>query len=202
MNGEKRRIQQFSISELEKRRPLDPERANLLAVTDLRTGLRNANWLEQYGNTMFREIVVEGQGLMCAVMIDVDHFKYVNDLGGHTMGNEVLKMIAELLLDQKNGFRKDIDAVVRYGGDENLVLVPGVELWQAMKVAERVVNNMKTLERGNLLIPTLSIGVACSNQNLRSLDALIEGADGAAYLAKINRNMIVAYSPNIPDLLH
>lgn len=120
---------------------------------------------------------------MCLMLIDIDHFKSVNDTFGHQAGDECLVRLATLLKINT----RESDVVCRWGGDEFLVLLPTLPREAALERAETY---RKAFER--LPMPsgseahraTLSIGVACYPDDANSADALIAAADAALYRAK------------------
>ena len=116
------------------------------------------------------------------LMIDIDHFKKINDTYGHQAGDFVLRELARLLKSQLRAR----DIIARYGGEEFAILLPGVTFSQAIRVAERL---RRTVEKhlfkyGDREIPvTVSIGVAPMREGLDET-SLVEKADKALYLAK------------------
>jgi two-component system cell cycle response regulator len=120
---------------------------------------------------------------LSCLMIDIDHFKQVNDQYGHQSGDAVLIKLANLL---QTGARS-VDLVFRYGGEEFCIVCPGATLEMALAVAERVRQNIESqpfkLEHGEILV-TVSIGVAIMAQDHGDKDALLHDADAALYRAK------------------
>ena len=132
------------------------------------------------------------------LMVDIDHFKKVNDSFGHAVGDEVLKRVARLL---SNSLRAG-DAVVRYGGEEFLVILAEVGISIAAKVGERARQNVADHPikvNGQEIPVTISVGVA-ERRDDEDRDALISRADTALYKAKqAGRNKVeVAESPASP----
>lgn len=129
----------------------------------------------------------------CLMVIDIDHFKQVNDVYGHLMGDQVIQFVAEKL---KENIRTS-DLLVRYGGDEFIVLIENVGMERALKIAEKIrseIYEAKPLD--NVRCPDLkvsiSIGVAIG---ATSWMALLEKADRALFQAKEQgKNKVVAYS--------
>jgi len=111
-------------------------------------------------------------------MIDLDHFKAVNDGFGHSVGDQVLRHVARSILE---GSRRG-DIVVRYGGEEFLVLLAGVDQKIAQSVAERIRTSVGE-PGGTLPRVTASVEVALRDQG-EPFDRLVERADEAMYLAK------------------
>jgi diguanylate cyclase (GGDEF)-like protein len=131
----------------------------------------------------------------CALLLlDIDHFKSVNDTHGHPAGDAVLKELARLLQAQL----RDVDCVARYGGEEFVALLPETDSQAARGVAERV---RAALAAGAFTLPdgatrrvTVSIGVACFPQCADSAAALVTHADQAMYAAKQGgRNRVQLY---------
>ena len=125
-------------------------------------------------------------------MLDVDHFKQVNDRHGHPAGDVVLKSVAELLRGRFRG----TDALARYGGEEFMVLMPATGVQQAQEVLEQVRQALQdlpiALDSGETLRCTISIGVA-QHQPGQTLNELISLADQMLYRAKqTGRNRVMA----------
>ncbi len=116
------------------------------------------------------------------VMCDVDHFKPINDRWGHVYGDQVLCRVSQTL----RGTCRNIDTVVRWGGDEFLVILPATSLRESQILAERLRQSVQSLQwRGEaaVLTPTLSLGCAASQPG-RSLVDLLKAADASLYGAK------------------
>lgn len=129
------------------------------------------------------------------LMVDIDHFKSLNDSMGHQRGDEVLFAVAQTL--QGNLAKKDF--VFRYGGEEFCVVLSDISPENAFKVAERLCNTIRKLALINNGVPsglvTVSIGISLvtKSSNQFRVDELISQADKALYLAKRNgRNQVVA----------
>ncbi len=120
------------------------------------------------------------------LVIDVDHFKLVNDTFGHLQGDDVLRAVADVVRAQT----RPSDFIARYAGDEFVVLLPGTGLEQALEIAERLRDSVACAQSprrdgGNEPVHvTLSIGAATAPAHGESLDALFAAADGALYSAK------------------
>ncbi len=128
------------------------------------------------------------------VMLDLDHFKKLNDTYGHLAGDEVLKHVASLLAGQV----RSVDRVARYGGEEFALLMVETDLKQGIEAMERLTALLAEmpciLPRENLTLPvTLSVGVAELPHDARTPQELIAAADAALYAAKkAGRNRIFA----------
>jgi diguanylate cyclase (GGDEF)-like protein len=119
------------------------------------------------------------------MMLDVDHFKSVNDTHGHLAGDAVLTNTAQTI----NNTLREIDCLGRYGGEEFLVILPQTDGHQATRSAERIRETVKetmTQYEDNALKVTVSIGVAVIQKTDHNENDLINRADEALYLAKRN----------------
>lgn len=130
------------------------------------------------------------------LMLDIDHFKRVNDTYGHQAGDAVLRGLSELLGRQARA----VDRVCRYGGEEIAVILPEIDLEIAAKVAERLRAAVEAqpfdINTGEPLRITVSIGVASFPAHADNTQALMAAADVALYAAKQNgRNWINCYEP-------
>jgi diguanylate cyclase (GGDEF)-like protein len=126
-----------------------------------------------------------GQGRQVAVlMIDVDHFKSVNDRFGHATGDQALRLIADSLRINTRVF----DSVARYGGEEFVVVMPGTGPQEASAAAERLrlaVEGIEFVAAAGIRTPlTISIGIASARTQAVALDTLLTAADAALYEAK------------------
>jgi diguanylate cyclase (GGDEF)-like protein len=153
------------------------------ATTDALTGLGNRRSME---DIFPREILrcADDAEPVSLIMIDIDNFKDFNDRFGHIAGDRALTAVARLL---EKHFRP-IDCVVRYGGDEFAVLLPGVTDEQALAIADRVRQSISgdTRESGDSLIQVpirISLGIAALTSH-GTLESLIRAADAALYRAK------------------
>lgn len=173
------------------------EKVGELSLTDSLTGLRNRRFLD--GN-LFQMVVLAARHHVpvCFSMIDIDFFKLTNDSFGHLAGDYVLKELAKILL---NEFRKS-DVIVRYGGEEFLVILFDSNRERSKEIMEglRVKVEKYSFEyRSNVIPITISIGIAC-DQNLdpqqHDLTKSISRADSALYTAKSSgRNTVAVYEP-------
>ncbi len=183
------------------------ERLREQANRDALTGLYNRRYLD---DTLARELARckrEGQPL-CLMLIDIDHFKQVNDTYGHPAGDEVLKSLARML----DGQARSADVACRYGGEEFLMLLPHMPPGTALERAEQWRNDFgnATVVFGHFRIhATLSVGLASYPGDGTSPENLIANADQALYHAKNQgRNRVVAFSalphstPLSPDTTH
>ncbi len=143
----------------------------------------------------FEEARRYGQALIC-FMLDVDHFKSINDTYGHMFGDHVLKTIAERL---KEATRRS-DLLARYGGEEFILVAPNTDLGTAQMLAERLRTSIERepFTQGNTATKvTISIGLA-GTEVIREgpFEHLLDSADQALYTAKrTGRNRWVVFSP-------
>ncbi|OIQ92236.1 response regulator PleD [mine drainage metagenome] len=168
---------------------------NELATHDGLTGLYNHR--EFY--KLLENEIVRGQRFnrpVSLLLLDIDHFKRVNDVHGHLAGDAVLKGLSELLGRQARA----IDRVCRYGGEEITVILPETDLDAAADVAERLRAAVEAQPFGiNAVAPmriTVSIGVAAFPAHADNAHALVAAADVSMYAAKQGgRNRIRRYEP-------
>lgn len=162
-----------------------------LSRRDGLTGLLNRRAIEEALNAQMQRSRRSGE-VFTLMMLDLDHFKAVNDRHGHAMGDHALKHAAALL----GGGLRDVDLLGRYGGEEFLFLLPGLHLAQAQSVAERLREQLaaKPLEHAGMRVAlSVSIGVAESAGSESDAQSVLARADAALYRAKAaGRNRVVA----------
>lgn len=159
------------------------QQLNQAAGTDPLTGLANRRRFDERGAEMV-ELALRHQRPLSLLMIDLDHFKLVNDQYGHAVGDEVLVRMARLLeVTLRTG-----DLPVRLGGEEFVALLPETDAGQAREAAERireaVENAPLMLADSRLVVFTVSIGVATLVEGGSALTKLLGSADAALYRAK------------------
>jgi len=167
------------------------ERIEELSHRDPLTGLTNRRWLDEVLRLEV-ERARRYEAPLSMVMADLDHFKAENDSYGHTVGDQVLKSVADALL----AAARMTDVVGRYGGEEFLVLSPNTGLEQALVLAERLREALRPMPVGFRAEPvTGSFGVA-EWQRGDSVTSLVERADDALYEAKhADRDRVVSLEP-------
>jgi two-component system cell cycle response regulator len=174
------------------------EESRWMATTDALTGLLNRRaFLESTGREIARARRYNDK--MSVVLLDVDHFKHINDRRGHAAGDVVLGAVGRLL----GGTVRTCDVVARWGGEEFVLLLPSTGLEGAEQMAERIraeLENLQILDGGHEVIPvTASFGVAMYMGN-ETLEQLIDRADRAMYLAKSGgRNRVVCETSHTPQ---
>lgn len=172
------------------------ETAQRLAVTDPLTGAFNRRtFLELASKEIARSQRM--QTAMSLLMLDLDHFKLINDKYGHPAGDEVLRRVVDAL---QTCLRRE-DLLVRYGGEEFSILLPNVSLDQAMLLAERArqaVEKLVITIQGRNVAVTISLGAAALRRGPEdNIKLLVARADEALYSAKkAGRNRVVAYPEN------
>lgn len=165
------------------------------AMVDTLTGLHNRRWLE---DMYTREIQRSNAGdfKLAAYMLDIDHFKDINDTYGHFAGDQVLIGLARTLIE----CLRPSDMPVRFGGEEFSVFLPGTAPKDAAKIAERiraaVEKHRFQLQDGTVITVTVSVGYAERDAG-DSVQSLLEKADKALYVAKnTGRNRACMYQPS------
>ncbi len=166
-----------------------------LAMTDPLTGLYNQRYLMRH----LRNLLEGPQARELALlMIDVDHFKMVNDDHGHAVGDRALRAIAGTLRDNTRVF----DSLARYGGEEFVVVMPGSGSEDASAAAERLRVAVEALGfepgPGQRCRLTISVGIACTQDVPTTPEALLRAADLALYDAKRSGRNRVGMAP-APD---
>ncbi len=167
--------------------------AERLSMTDALTGAGNRRFLEM---TLGREVERArryGRGL-AVLMADVDRFKNVNDLLGHDGGDQVL---VDLCRRMETSIRADVDTLVRYGGEEFVVVLPESNEEGAVAAAERMREVVGSTAFGaaeaEALNVTISVGVACYPRDGQTAEDLVRAADLSMYRAKrLGRNRVAA----------
>jgi diguanylate cyclase (GGDEF)-like protein len=188
-----RRNQRFSEDELGQLESLlasllFPLRNALLYRAALQTALRDP--LTETGNrvamtqTLQREVDMARRNLqpLSVLMVDIDHFKQINDQHGHSIGDEALKAVANALKDSL----RNVDMVFRYGGEEFLVLLSNTSREAASMVGERLrmaVMGIQYLVEHRAIALSVSLGCACLLPG-ESMESLLRRADSALYVSK------------------
>lgn len=162
------------------------------SITDPLMGICNRRYMKKRLQGEFQR-AKRYRHPLALIMIDIDHFKKVNDEWGHLVGDAVLKQLAELIVDTV----RDSDVVCRYGGEEMLVILPHTEGQAAVIVAENlrskieqtdIVTEVNSSSRGAIRV-TASLGVSAICPEIDSVHFLLGQADKALYFAKkLGRN--------------
>ncbi|MFK7960949.1 MAG: diguanylate cyclase [Phycisphaerales bacterium] len=167
-----------------------------MALTDELTGLMNRRAAMKTAGQRWDEVSELGGSMSC-VMMDLDHFKSVNDTWGHEVGDDVLRATAAVL----KATTRSGETVFRLGGEEFLLFCPNAGSCHAINGAERIRRQIEDMcvMSGTTRIPvTLSLGVAERRPDMHSLKDLIRAADDALYFAKHSgRNRVATFEESI-----
>jgi diguanylate cyclase (GGDEF)-like protein len=170
------------------------------AFTDYLTGLRTRGYFEQQLELEFKRSERRKQKF-ALLMIDIDHFKRLNDTFGHHVGDQMLRDVSSILMKDM----REVDTVARYGGEEFVIILPETTETGAVYVAQRL---RRAVEQAKFFAGspheiqhlTISIGVAVYDTDAQFKRDLIEFADAALYAAKhAGRNRVIAYSELAED---
>ena len=190
-----------SMSDLEESK-LQIEKKNdelrRLATRDPLTGCLNRRALFEQLEQLFMERH-SSAGAMCCIMSDIDHFKSFNDRYGHAVGDQVLQTVTRSL----SSALREVDLLCRYGGEEFCIILPEVDLAQALSIAERLREDIERRAGSSVrstagLVVTSSFGVAQLTPDVGDPAQLIDMADKALYAAKhAGRNRVMPYSAQV-----
>ncbi len=177
------------------------EGAEYLARTDALTELLNRRAFYEKGDD---EVIRSKRysRTLSLIVLDLDHFKMVNDNHGHVAGDEALIMTAKIILQET----RDTDVAGRLGGEEFGICLPETSLKKAAHIAERLrirISDCAVYSNGKEVKFTTSAGVSGYDENSNSFSDIMDKADKALYIAKNEgRNKVVVYSPSSDPLLH
>ncbi len=176
-------------TQIRRKRYMDALRANFernmaLALTDALTGLHNRRYMEAHLSSLVQR-AAHSRRPLALLMIDIDHFKTVNDTYGHLAGDEALRVVANRL--QRN--LRPFDTVARWGGEEFLVVMPEADTKIGRMVGERLRSKVAAERiaidgKEDGVEVTISVGVSATDGGLNDLPDLIRAADEALYRAK------------------
>ena len=173
-----------------------------LSNTDVLTGLYNRRFFDQVLDLEWKRSG-RNRTILSVILFDIDHFKNVNDSFGHQAGDAYLAKTAETMTSV---FKRDIDIVSRYGGEEFIVLLPEINADHASHLAEQVRQKIESLivDYEDMKVQTtISAGIMCcvADFNTRS-DYIVGCADKALYQAKQGgRNRVVIFTPTVDKIL-
>lgn len=162
------------------------------SIRDPLTGIFNRRYMEEaFAHELYR--AARRTQPVGVILLDVDHFKTINDTYGHAYGDSLLKALAGYL---KNRLRGE-DILCRYGGEEFVIILPDTSLENALRLAEKLRSEIQLIEPDLSLQPPqpvhISLGVAAFPEHGRNADELIKAADWALYQAKQKgRDRVVA----------
>lgn len=169
-----------------------------LSITDALTGLLNRRAMSTRLDQEMSRAQRYGHPLSVA-MIDIDHFKRLNDSAGHRAGDEVLVEVADTL----QGLIRKADTLARYGGEEFLLLLPEVSKEEALEVAEKLRRAIEELPSKHAATQpngrvTVSVGVSAMPTDARTQEKLVDCADAALYASKRGgRNCATGFAPGM-----
>jgi len=165
------------------------------AFTDYLTGLKTRGYFEQQLDLEIKR-AERNKAKLALLMVDIDHFKQLNDRYGHHVGDQVLRDVTAILMKDM----REVDTVARYGGEEFVIILPETQAGGALFVAQRL---RRAVELSKFFAGsvdavehlTISIGIAVFDSDAQLKRDLIEYADAALYAAKSSgRNQVVLYS--------
>jgi diguanylate cyclase (GGDEF)-like protein len=161
------------------------------SVHDQLTGLYNRHHLNEEGGRKFSR-AQRAQDNLSVIMLDIDHFKAVNDTYGHLIGDNVLVEVSGLF----KIFKRNEDFAARYGGEEFVIILDNCPLADAKEKAENIRRKIEILNPNRIKI-SASFGVAQLTKSHNSFEELLKDADTALYKAKNSgRNVVVEFVPN------
>ena len=171
-----------------------------LSITDPLTGLHNRMHLNKQFSSQWKRCGRSNSPLS-VMLIDLDHFKLVNDTYGHIAGDECLKKVSNVL---KAEIKRDTDTLARYGGEEFVVLLPDTDLLLSSQLCEILVNKIAAIEfiwENKKIHLSASIGVASMIPDVNADNQiLLKSADEAMYQAKAQgRNRYCIFSKAVED---
>ena len=168
-----------------------------LAITDKLTDVYNRRSFQNIIRAEFLKAKTRPKVGLSLIMLDIDHFKRINDTYGHTAGDFILQSVAGIV---EECLRDGVDVLARYGGEEFAVIMPRTDLPTARVVAERirkaVAERIINLDNKKDVSLTVSLGVVSVNKETRDSEYLIRLADKCLYSAKgMGRNRVVWWDP-------
>ncbi|MDR0498579.1 MAG: diguanylate cyclase [Holophagales bacterium] len=169
-------------------------------LKDKLTGAYNKRYFENFLRKEIANSTRQRRDL-ALLMLDLDHFKKINDTYGHVFGDKVLSSISEVI---KKSIRTD-DYFIRYGGEEFAVIIANSSMERVLEIAERIRKAVEETpifnEEQNVSVKiTISIGISNFNNLAINAKELVESADKALYTAKIRRNMVSVFDDAaLPD---
>jgi len=165
-------------------------------LKDKLTGAYNKRYLDKLLRGEI-EAALQGRKDLALLVLDLDHFKRINDTYGHGFGDKVLSAISTTI---RNSLRQN-DHFIRYGGEEFVVIIPNVSQKHAVEIADRIRtaverNEIRHEEQNVSVKITISIGVAGLDRPSISVQEFVENADKALYAAKKTRNCVATFEQN------
>ena len=165
-----------------------------LTVRDPLTGIYNRRYLQERLGTEAAYCRRHSTPL-ALIMLDIDHFKRINDQHGHSVGDHALRVLASTLSE----LTRDEDVLARYGGEEFALIVRGIDRQETLALAERIRRSVEGRHvpiASGLITFTVSVGIAhCNNGDGSDAQTLLEVADRALYAAKDGGRNLVSIAP-------
>ena len=190
--SERNQIEQKLRIALNKQKVLS-QKLKKLANTDFLTGIANRRNILAILKKEFQRTQRDHE-IFSILVIDIDHFKFVNDSYGHPIGDQVLKEISQLLVK----YLRNVDTVGRFGGEEFMIILPATELLEAIEIAEHLCEQVRNLEINTTFQSvkiTISVGVTAYQANDKTDTSILKRADDALYRAKeLGRDRAIAIS--------
>ncbi|MBM4428661.1 MAG: GGDEF domain-containing protein, partial [Chloroflexi bacterium] len=158
------------------------EREQLASRTDSLTGIFNRRYFFELLDYEFSVTTRYGRPLSI-VMFDIDHFKQINDMYGHLVGDKVLQLVAKTTRSKL----READVIARYGGDEFVILLPNSQSQEAYVVLERICKSIlssKLTAKKKKIPISISVGIASYHSGMKNTSHLMQQADQALYSAK------------------
>jgi diguanylate cyclase (GGDEF)-like protein len=168
------------------------EQVQQMAATDGLTGINNRRTFEQVLQRDVSKALRNGEQ-MSLIIMDIDHFKKLNDTHGHQTGDEALREVAQLVA----GNCREFDTAARYGGEEFCLILPSCASIEALAIGERL--RQKVAESTTVVPMTVSGGVATLPTNALDAQSLLKAADDALYESKRGGRNRITWSRRRPD---
>ncbi len=170
----------------------------ILAEIDPLTDCYNRRAFQKHSDEVFA-IACDQDTNLCCIMLDIDHFKSVNDNFGHQTGDEVIKLVANIIRENL----RETDIVGRYGGEEFCLILPDIDNETSLRIGERIrVSVMNSSEYRLIGIEgaTISLGLSSIKDGVNNSTEMIDLADKALYYAKNNgRNRVAVWSDGVEE---
>jgi diguanylate cyclase (GGDEF)-like protein/PAS domain S-box-containing protein len=168
-----------------------------MAAHDPLTGCFNRRAMRSKLEQAFDDASIKRTPL-CCIMLDIDHFKRVNDTYGHTVGDDIIKLVAEVL----NNEVREGDFVARFGGEEFCMILPDTDTHQALTIANRCRENIAQRECSGVRV-TASFGVSSMQLGAEAPTDLVKYADEALYYSKEHgRNKVTCWDSAMASVTH
>jgi diguanylate cyclase (GGDEF)-like protein len=173
-----------------------------ISTSDSVTGIKNRHFFDDIYDIEWKRASRQGYSI-CLMMIDIDHFKKINDRYGHPVGDICLRDVADAI---KRSLRRPSDVVARFGGEEFIVVLPYLSMENGQILGERIraeVDSLMTITGGHMIQLTISVGVATAIPTDKSSpETLVQAADAALYRAKQEgRNRVCLADDPVPENL-